>query len=320
MVHRLTKNKTWISAHIFYAEPLDNLILKCLLPLVSQIRNEEGFYGYFFIRYWERGPHIRLRVNVEKEKTKVFKDWIESFVYAFMTAYPSAGFSSLPLDAFPPNSIQWIPYVPEIQRYGGVQGLKVSETHFEHSSDMVLSVLQQHEEELSKGALIGPALEIHFCALQAFKLTIDQMIELNHLFKQQWVYSLVSYNAQSDLEVLKSELAKIFKSFDVKLDLYKDDIVKVLRCIAAEDIANAPFDPWLRNWIDNCSSIKCQLDQINLNPNQWGNESSMNTVKQLLTSYLHMTNNRLGIKNIDEAYMGYLLAQGVKLALKDQLT
>ena len=51
---------TWISAHIFHAGDLDALITRVAGPLVSDLNPE----GFFFLRYWEGGPHLRLRMRV----------------------------------------------------------------------------------------------------------------------------------------------------------------------------------------------------------------------------------------------------------------
>ena len=51
----------WISLHIFYQGNLDDVITGCVGPMVSHLSN--SISQLFFLRYWDGGPHLRLRLK-----------------------------------------------------------------------------------------------------------------------------------------------------------------------------------------------------------------------------------------------------------------
>ena len=44
-----------------------------------------------------------------------------------------------------------------------------------------------------------------------------------------------------------------------------------------------------------------------------GDSGEENTVRVILESYIHMTNNRLGISNYDEIYLAYFIYKNLEL-------
>src|SRR5438874_11952323 len=59
----VTGNATWRSYHLFRAEPWEEFLCTGVRPLVDELADAGLTEGFFFIRYWERGPHIRLRLK-----------------------------------------------------------------------------------------------------------------------------------------------------------------------------------------------------------------------------------------------------------------
>src|SRR5690242_5681489 len=54
---------TWASYHIFYyALSCHQVLLEIVLPVVRDLWNRRQLIRFFFIRYGEGGPHVRLRV------------------------------------------------------------------------------------------------------------------------------------------------------------------------------------------------------------------------------------------------------------------
>ncbi|MFI6633966.1 lantibiotic dehydratase C-terminal domain-containing protein [Nonomuraea fuscirosea] len=54
--------RSWISAHIFYDGDLDLVITDLLDTVHSRLDHAAAGQGLFFLRYWEGGPHLRVRV------------------------------------------------------------------------------------------------------------------------------------------------------------------------------------------------------------------------------------------------------------------
>lgn len=54
----------WVSAHVFTGHPLD-LVVRALLPeAVAELRRRGLADRFFFLRHWQGGPHLRLRVRL----------------------------------------------------------------------------------------------------------------------------------------------------------------------------------------------------------------------------------------------------------------
>ncbi len=54
------------------------------------------------------------------------------------------------LDWYPNNSVQEIPYIPEVERYNGNEMMTLSELQFEYSSRYVLEFLQATKPNLER--------------------------------------------------------------------------------------------------------------------------------------------------------------------------
>ena len=78
---------------------------------------------------------------------------------------------------------------------------------------------------------------------------------------------------------------------------------------------------WLKVWIDQMAEISNRLQQVQKNnnfitPGNFKNDGTLNIdscIQQrwyVYYSYVHMTNNRLGILNRDEGYLAYILMRG----------
>jgi thiopeptide-type bacteriocin biosynthesis protein len=151
----------WVSAHLFYSDPLDPLLTNAIRPLVADLSTAGLARGYFFLRYWEGGPHLRLRVLPAGAGVR---DRVHRTVAAHCTRYlrhhPSttavaAGeYTALAarlarwerLDThtetlYPNNSVQFIGYRPEHDRYGTGACLDAVERHFMESSQIALALV-----------------------------------------------------------------------------------------------------------------------------------------------------------------------------------
>jgi thiopeptide-type bacteriocin biosynthesis protein len=150
----------WVSAHVFYNDDLDPLLVEMVDPLVRELAGEVLTDGYFFIRYWDRGPHLRLRCRATAGNRAAVERRIVDRAGRFLSERPAAtevgeaGYRRYaaaltdrsrvpdhPARPLPTNSLAFIPYRPEHDRYGYGASMAAVERHFEHSSQIVLSLL-----------------------------------------------------------------------------------------------------------------------------------------------------------------------------------
>lgn len=149
----------WVSAHLFYHGDQDPLIVRLIPAIVAELADGGDRPDVFFLRYWEAGPHVRLRVRAEPAEHDRVRRVIETRSRAFFRACPSAvavrqeeyetraallargeGMAGFARELAQNNSVSFIPYRRENRRYGRV-AMGAVEKHFVDSSRIVLSML-----------------------------------------------------------------------------------------------------------------------------------------------------------------------------------
>lgn len=322
----------WLCAYLYYTEPLQDILINGVKPLVSKILSEKLANQYFFIRYGERGPHIRLRFKgneitlLNEVKPRLDKWFTDYFNNKPSTRIDSEYVKNLPEDKkwFPNNSIQYIPYEPETERYGGPNAILFAEKLFEASSNTVLEILEKSTGWGYERAL-GVAIQIHLSFAFAIGLTFDQAIFFFQLVHDSW-YSRAYYNfepnvSKSDLAI-KAEETRI--AFENNFEKQKEFLVPYHKLMWDGLVEGCEFEEeWINKWIQDCkqynlSIIKLQKESKFKSINS-SNLKYPSTIEKELFERLcvyepliHMTNNRLGILNRDEAFLGFLIKKSLE--------
>jgi len=160
----------WVSAHVFYHEDLDRLLLDVTAPLVTELATDGLATEFFFLRYWDGGPHLRLRVlptdraEVERRIRERFEKYLAFRPAADRTTAEEyaesarwlAGLEHVarPLDLQPNNSLAFIPYEREHHKYGFGASVEAVERHFAESSRIVLDLLPVEHHDTAAVAMI----------------------------------------------------------------------------------------------------------------------------------------------------------------------
>lgn len=156
----------WLSIHCFLADQarLEAFLLDAVAPLVREWQQAGLVDQWFFIRYWEGGPHLRLRLAgpvASREEAAIeplrarIGDYLSSKPLDRQTYYASHGFDGAPVD---PESLSWfedgsvvrIDYEPELQRYGGVEAVRASERLFAQSSALAIALTRATSGDLAR--------------------------------------------------------------------------------------------------------------------------------------------------------------------------
>ncbi|HEX6969545.1 MAG TPA: thiopeptide-type bacteriocin biosynthesis protein [Micromonosporaceae bacterium] len=133
----------WRSLHCFVhwrPEHVDAFLTGTVAPLMDGLREAGHLRDWFFIRYSEGGPHLRIRAR--DADTATVRKLREALVEAVRTsAYPLWSLPESGAVRHEHGEVCELPYEPETERYGGPEALPVAEDVFCESSRIAIAVV-----------------------------------------------------------------------------------------------------------------------------------------------------------------------------------
>jgi thiopeptide-type bacteriocin biosynthesis protein len=288
------------------ATEADRVLLKLVAPLAQHFREQGLICQWFFIRYYEGGHHLRVRFCGE------YRDLfgsVKTLVSEQLGTYCAGNQDSVSeaLDQGPEgiNDQSWQPlyaanalrpvpsyeyqrYEPEIARYGGPQGLRVSEQHFASSSATALQVLEW--EQAGSGSRRNAALLLIHASTECFQLDAERRVasfEQFYLHRRDLVW-------QIPLDESLLEQAYMRNRINLQRLIPRSSHLPVQR-------GQRVWLPLLEQWQDSLRATYQAIQDL-----QAQNRLSTPPVV-MLSAYIHMLCNRLGIYPREEAHLCYLL-------------
>ncbi|WP_316826877.1 thiopeptide-type bacteriocin biosynthesis protein [Pedobacter miscanthi] len=257
----------WLSVYIFYQENANQLLKQLIHPFILR-----WHAPWFFIRYWEGGDHIRLRLKAAKlEHDSIIK--------------------ALNLENTAIKSFRIAQYEPETDRYGNAESITWAEKYFECSSNYILNWIVKKE---AKQSVAIQAIKLHLALLHTLKWDQDELIAICNFFLEGWLPKL--YNS-----IDPKEEQRLFwlNQFEKVFAPVKNQTVRAVR----------QFWYGLNNGIaeDNFIDYISKTTEVVKMYQNAGFE--INTMFQVISSFMHMNNNRLGISNYEEAYIMYCIME-----------
>jgi thiopeptide-type bacteriocin biosynthesis protein len=275
--HQRFERSEWIAYHIFvHSLPGDEVLLGLVLPVVRDLWGRRRFVRFFFIRYGEGGPHIRLRFLCSPEDREDIEATLKRRATEFFRRNDGPG---------SPDRVIEYPFEPETQRYGGSDLLGQSLDFFCLTSAYVLQQLdlncgvpKSRLLALSLRALVRQSLgfaagEGEFSRLMAYAVN------------GEWRgRSPLEERADREFEARQEEYVR----------LLAEEIALFLDSRARRRLANAML-------ADGALLLKQGIRDADA-PARW----------RILSSQLHMTWNRMGLQNLEEIYLGRILWRAVR--------
>jgi hypothetical protein len=151
----------WVSGHLFSHGDLDALLARAVRPLVAELARAGNAGGFFFLRHWDGGPHIRLRLLARTATDRpVLRRMVRERCGGYLREHPSPaaitqqqygelasslarqeGAASYLSRLQPDGSVRFIGYRREHARYGDLAAMRAIEEHFERASEIALSLV-----------------------------------------------------------------------------------------------------------------------------------------------------------------------------------
>lgn len=198
----------WIYFKIYAGvKTSDIILLEVIKPLVEQLQNENEIKKWFFIRYSDPKPHLRIRFCINNFNNYNF---ILGKINSLFGEYLNSGeISNVIIDT----------YKRELERYGE-NSIKYAEELFFKSSELILNFLEYDDEEK-----IMVALFYIDCVFSELGLSNEEKINwiknFDNAFKTE-------FNADKNLN---NQLKKKYNNFQPKY-------FEFIKSIAFKDIRN----------------------------------------------------------------------------------
>ena len=292
----------WLSVHIYYAEPWEALLVNGVKPFVESLLEKKQITQFFFVRYHEKGPHIRLRLKgTANTVDQTVKDLLIRHFEKYFFDHPSTeGPAST---HFPNNSLQFIEYEPEYERYGGEKGIAISEKQFFISSIFAIRIMHQNRDWDYHQA-IGFALMLNLVLSISTGIRVEDISHFfDYLCTNRIIATLTDQTSLTEQE-LNTGLQKLTAALDASFQDQKPAIFPILKKNWEPFHANEKFvDETYTIWLALMKEIVADLSACSIEAHlKWS----------IYDSYAHMTNNRLGILNWDECLIYYILKEFFK--------
>lgn len=323
----------WLAGYIYYGEPLDKVIVEAVIPFVYEVMENEWVEKFFFIRYWEKGPHIRLRfLGDSKRLESDLKPRFQEFFDKYFEEHPSERQEPQHSEEvkeefrwYPNNSVQFIEYEPETERYGGEKCLEISESFFQYSSETIFDLMSDGEGEWGYDRALGAGIQMHLSMAYGLGMDRKEMIGFFDRYFSRWLprayYFFEKDVSEEELARRREETLSAFedtyKNQEANLIAFFNQILDILD-------ENDFEGTWLSTWVNGSADTEKKLNRLMENgeytPTEYYNYSDEDIYTReqqmkwaLYDSYVHMTNNRLGILNRDEAYLAFIISKTLKL-------
>jgi thiopeptide-type bacteriocin biosynthesis protein len=263
----------WHSFHLFLhsdTEDVDRFLTGELGRLLDRLVAEGRADAWFFIRYGEGGPHLRVRVlgpepaaaaELPAELARLGKA-----VPAVEGPWPSTH-----------GEVRAVPYVPETDRYGGAAALPEAERLFAASSRVALQALRQPPGRAGRLGLGVDLAHTTALALGLDRLAAAQWLR-RHAASWRWI-----------TEVPLLPAAAVHGRVNSVFALQREALVRRAEALRA-GLEHDGVEPWLLDW---AAAIRRSEGR---EPWVWA-------------SQLHMLFNRLGITPDEERAICRLAAR-----------
>ncbi|MNO26464.1 hypothetical protein D3C76_163180 [compost metagenome] len=297
--------KAWLSLHIYYEGSLDEILLQVLKPLI--VGEQLQSYLYFYIRYWENGPHIRFRIFLEENKHFKIAKRLDEFYQSFKDEKKAN---------IPSNRIELVEYEQEYLRYGGHEGMRVAQLHFTSSTEVCLNILEIFPNKMN---ILSIAQSLMLITIMVMDNNLKRALQFfDYYSKYYHVYEKQLGSKRSDFKEY------CHTSYIDNEENLNNSILKVIKMLQ-EGKGSKLYQEWINVHLDIFEALTNLYHTGKLLHPITGKVPGIPDVGMqielysiITQSYIHMTNNRLGINPYEESLLAYYIARGLESFLENE--
>lgn len=315
----------WVCAHLHCAVNQDDLIASLVTPVVRRLQRDEIVRQWFYLRYWDGGSHVRLRLlPVTPELSPLVERTVSKYAESYFHGKPTTqapqspayqriasqlaeaeGLAQYLTTPVPDNAVVFRRYVPEIDRYGVGRSLDAVERHFGESSEIALASL-----DLSRS--MAHRLKLGFLSMVSFMGNREDGPTYARTVGRTLMKPMAELGGGSAID------------FEERYQRQRDTLRTLVHFSAR---SHAPET--IVRWIDSIESLEKALATLartepeSLPP--WmgratgRNQATGYTPLPLLDMCAHLFCNRIGISPVNENYLRFLAARAVSEEVGDPL-
>ncbi|MEU8774871.1 thiopeptide-type bacteriocin biosynthesis protein [Streptomyces sp. NPDC048606] len=291
-----TEADAWHSLHLFLhsaTEDTDAFLLRGAAPLLDGLVAAGEASDWFFIRYGEDGPHVRIRVRGLSPRAA-----------GELPALLSRAAEDVPSVSGPwptrHGEVRVVPYEPETDRYGGPVALPVAEEVFAASSRVVLDALRALPEGAGGSARLTLAADLAHATVDGLgmdRLTAARWLR-GHAAGWRWVTEVpllpsAAVHARVNVVYAAQRTALTARAADVR-----------------ERLADGTAAPWLARWAEVVRAADARLrGRGTAAATADAAEAPPASTAWIWASQLHMLFNRFGVGPDEERAVCRLAAR-----------
>lgn len=297
--------RTWSAVYVYLHRSradIDSFLLEHLAPHAEELVAAGHAEAWFYLRYWDGGPHLRARfLDADGDAVAGFADRMRALAKETAAAALDLDSGSYYANLPRADPARWhadgdvadAVYEPETERYGGPRALEVCEDFFAVSTRIALAVLrsapQQHQRQVVAADLTG-------LAFGALGFDDVEAVRQARGYYATWDYSAEVARGGSQA---RAEAERLFHSAPAR---WLQRRPQVERLVAGEGASTHHlWDRGLRETVG-------KLRRIDAEERRAGGKGLANGLDRIVWSLLHMTHNRLGLDIDDERRIAWLLS------------
>ncbi|MFE7189948.1 thiopeptide-type bacteriocin biosynthesis protein [Kitasatospora sp. NPDC057541] len=257
----------WQSLHLALPLPAhetDAFVTEDLAPLMDR----DADPGWFFIRYGEGGPHLRIRFRGTAGRADTLAK--EFTRLASLRTPPDGPWAARH------GEVTAVPYEPETERYGGPALLPVAEELFTHSTRTAVRALRALGP--APGARLSPALDLAHTTAHA--LGMDELAAARWLRRHSASWRWVTEFRPLPGAAVHSRVNAVFAQ-------QRQTLARRAAALR-EALDTGTAAPWLGDWSAHVVEAAARM-------RSGAPEASGQELFQVWASQLHMLFNRLGV-------------------------
>ncbi|URN18930.1 thiopeptide-type bacteriocin biosynthesis protein [Streptomyces sudanensis] len=286
----VTTTDTWHSHHLFLhcgTEDTDAFLTRWLAPRLDGLVASGQASRWFFIRYGEDGPHLRVRVRGLSPEAAAE---LPGALARAAAEHPAVAGGSWPSRH---GEVRAVEYVPETGRYGGPRALPTAEEVFTVSSRVAVEALRTLPAGSGGAARLAIAADLAHAT--AYALGMDRLAAARWLRRHASGWRWVTEVALLPGAAVHTRVHTVYASQRTALRQRARRLREALRGGGGE--------PWLSEW------VRCVREADGRLRAGAGAEASGAVPPWVWASQLHMLFNRLGVAPDEERAVCLLAAR-----------